>query len=76
MPGKIPKTFTFDVSLYAPIKVTAENEKDARRLLSEHVSTVSCVAGHWPNGGLIIFDATIDEGDSASELIEIDGVEV
>ena len=68
-----PKTFTFDVKMFATIEVVANNEKDARAALRSKVTDASCNAGCWEDGRPILFEASVDEGDSACELVMIGG---
>lgn len=68
-----PKTFTFDVKLFATVDVAANNETEARAHLKSKLEVASCNAGCWNDGTPIIFEASVDDGDSACQLVMIDG---
>lgn len=64
------KSFLFDVKLFASIRVPAETEEEARRLLKTHVECADTNFGAWPNGDPILGEASVD--DDWPELIEED----
>lgn len=72
----LPKTFTFDVKLFATVEVVSNTEEEARAHLRDKLGAASCNAGCWNNGTPILFEASVDDGDSACELVSIDGESV
>lgn len=67
--------YLFDVKLFAAVRVTAENEKEARMMLRQAFDCATCNAGAWPNGDPIVFEASQDNPDEDT-LTEIDGEQV
>lgn len=67
------KTYTFDVSLFATVEVKAKTVDEARALLKEKVNGASCNAGGWPTGEPILFELSMDDGDSPNTLVSVDG---
>lgn len=65
--------FAFDVLLRASLRVTAETEKEARRILAEHLDAADCNGGRWPDGDPILFEASLADDIAAPVLFEIDG---
>lgn len=66
-------TYTFDVKIWATVRVSAPNEEAARRLMAATLDGSSANLGAWPGGEPIVTDISLEEGDSPSELVEIDG---
>lgn len=64
--------FLFDVKLLASVRVTATDERTARKLLSEQLDCATIVLGEI-NGITLTAEASQD-GDA--DLIEVDGVSV
>lgn len=65
-----PKSYTFDVKLFAMMTLKANSEAEARATLSEIVGCMDCNGGSWPDGTPILFQASVD---GESDLIEING---
>ncbi len=70
------KIFTFDVKLFATIEVAASSENEARTLHNSKLGAASCNGGCWENGQPILFEASVDDGESACELVTVDGQSV
>jgi hypothetical protein len=66
--------YTFDVKLFAVIRVKATSEAEARAMIEDAFdgSEVRYGEGTWPNGDPILFGSTQDEPEN-DELLEIDG---
>ncbi|WRQ08309.1 hypothetical protein JDBV08_00710 [Mycobacterium phage jiawei] len=54
------RTFLLDVKMFASIRVTADTEEEAVRLLKEQLDCITCEAGTWPDGTPIRFEASTD----------------
>lgn len=65
------KEYTFDVKMFATLRVKANSEDEARRILLAEVDCADCNGGMWPDGSPILFEASVD--DDSPELIEVDG---
>lgn len=52
--------FTFDVKMFAVVRVAAPTEEDARRKLQAALDGASVNAGCWPGGDPILFDVSLD----------------
>ena len=63
--------YAFDVRLYACIRVKAQTEEQARRLLRDCLDCADANLGAWPDGSPILAEVSPD--DSSPDLIEIDG---
>jgi hypothetical protein len=66
--------YLFDVKLFASIRVRAESEDQARRMMREHIDAADANLGAWPNGDPILCEVSLDEPDNDA-LIEVDGEE-
>lgn len=64
--------FTFDVKLFATIRVHAETEGEARRLINAVFSGAEGNFGAWPDGSPVLGTVEQDNPDEDT-LIEIDG---
>jgi len=64
------REYTFDVKLFATIRVRAKTATEARNLLDRHMRCADCNGGAWPDGSPILFEAS---PDGEPDLIEIDG---
>lgn len=62
--------YAFDVKLWAAVRIKAESEKEARRILSSHLDCVEVNLGALPNGDPLLAEAS-SEGDA--DLFEVDG---
>lgn len=62
--------YLFDVKLFASVRVEAESEDAARKLLAETLDGASCNAGAWPDGAPVLFEASLD---GEADLMEVDG---
>ena len=62
--------YLFDINLVATIRVKAESEVEARTLILDHLDCAWVNAGVWPNGDLILFEAS---ARGELPLIEING---
>lgn len=56
------KEFEFDARLFAIIRVKAETEQEARKVLGDLLNAATIHAGEWPDGSPAIFEAS-GEGD-------------
>jgi hypothetical protein len=65
------KEYAFDVKFFAAIRVKAATEKEARRMVREHIDAATCNAGAWPDGSPILFEASVD---GELDLYEVDGL--
>lgn len=65
------REYSFDVRLFATIRVQAASEAEARQMLAAHMNAADCNGGAWPDGSPILFEASVD--DTHPELIAIDG---
>lgn len=65
--------YLFDVKLFASIRVKAESEKDARRLLEDSIACNTANLGAWPNGDPILCEISLDDEPDNNPLIEVDG---
>lgn len=66
------KEYGFDAKLWAAIRITAENEAEARKLLRERLDCANAVIG--PNTAHpIICEVSLEDGDDATEIFEVDG---
>lgn len=63
--------FTFDVKLFATIRVSAETEREARNMLTV-LNGNEANLGAWPDGDPILAVVSQDNPDEDT-LIEIDG---
>lgn len=63
--------YVFGVWLFSTIRVNADSEEQAHRLLREHINCADANFGAWPNGDPILAEASV--ADDHPELIEIDG---
>lgn len=74
------KEYTFNVKLFATIRVKAETVKKARAMIIKHVTSANanfgaCANfGAWPNGDPIVAEVTID--DDKLPVLEINGERV
>lgn len=64
------KEYTFDVKLFATMRVKAATLNEARAILNEAADCLDCNGGAWPDGTPILFEAG---QDGEADLIEIDG---
>lgn len=64
------KEFAFDIKLWATARVNAEDEKDAREKMCYQLN---CVDINYNSDDIKITEASIEDDDDSSELIEIDG---
>jgi hypothetical protein len=63
--------YLFDVKLFAAVRVKANSEEEARRLIATNIDASSANLGAWPNGDPILAEVSLDDGPE--DLIEIDG---
>lgn len=64
--------YTFDVKLFAVIRVRAASESEARKMLTAALDAADANFGAWPDGSPILAEASLDH-DGHDELIEVDG---
>jgi hypothetical protein len=64
------REYTFDMKLYASIRVEAASEEEAKRLIDAHMHCAESNFGAWPNGDPILGEVSIN-GEPA--LLEVDG---
>jgi len=57
------KAYTFDVKMFAAIRVKAESEDAARELVRENLECADCNGGAWPDGSPILFEASVDDDE-------------
>lgn len=61
--------YLFDIEIFASIRVRAESEEAAQKLIQQHINCADCNAGSWPNGDPITFEASVyDDGFSCVEV--------
>jgi len=65
------REFSFDARAYVAIRVFAETEEEAMKMLLDNVHIADSNLGAWPNGDPIMAEVTIEQGDV--DLIEVDG---
>jgi hypothetical protein len=65
------KEFLFDARLLAAIRVHAESEEEARKLILDTIDANTVNLGAWPNGDPIVAEASAER----TWLVEIDGEE-
>lgn len=64
------REYTFDVKLFATIRVKADSEAQAKAMLREHLDAADANFGAWPDGNPILAEASMD---GTADLIEVDG---
>ena len=52
--------YAFGLNLHAIVRVKAESEAAAHKLVTEYFDAIDCDAGIWPNGDPISFEASVD----------------
>lgn len=57
------KRYGFDCTLTAAIRVEAESEEEARKMLSDALDCADVNFGAWPNGDPILAEASLDRPD-------------
>ncbi len=62
-------SYAFDVVLTCALRVEAETEDDARRLITEQLDCADANLGEWPDGDPILAEVSVAE----FHLFEIDG---
>lgn len=63
--------YLFDVKLFASIRVTADDEAAARKLIDDSLGDAeSANLGSWPDGSPIVAEFSVD---GEHDLVEIDG---
>lgn len=67
------REYAFDVKLFAAIRVKADSETAARKLIQDHIDATTANLGAWPNGDPIICEVSTD---GVHDLYEIDGESV
>lgn len=67
------RSFLFDVKLFASVRVEADDEAEARRMLADVMDCASVNAGAWPNGDPVLIEASQDGDADLVEVEEIDG---
>lgn len=65
--------YLFDVKLFVSVRVQADTESEARRLLADALDCADINAGAWPNGDPVVFEASQDGEPDLVEIEEIDG---
>ncbi len=65
------KNYLVDIKLSTSIRVDAEDEEAARKLIATAFNCASINAGAWPNGEPITGTASMD---GEADLVEIDGM--
>lgn len=65
--------YLFDVKLFASVRVQADTEKEARRLLADALDAANINAGAWPNGDPVVFEASQGGEPDLMEVEAIDG---
>lgn len=65
--------YLFDVKLFASVRVQADTETEARRLLADALDAADINAGAWPNGDPVVFEASQDGEPDLVEVEDIDG---
>lgn len=69
--------YAFDVKLIAAIRIKAEDEATARKLLREYLDAAESNFGHDRDGNPLLGEASLDVDDaSGPHLYEVDGEEV
>lgn len=72
-PSDATQEFAFDVKMLATVRVTAESEAEARRMLLDALDYAEANLGAWPDGEPILCGMSLD---GEANLIEIDGEDV
>lgn len=67
--------YSFDVKLFAAIRVKAQSRAEARKMLLDALDCADANLGAWPSGDPILCEVSLDEGHTG-DLIEVDGVPV
>lgn len=62
--------YTFDIKLFATVRVKANSEEEARCLAAEYLDSADCNFGAGPDGAPILAEASMD---GEPELIEVEG---
>ena len=62
--------YAFDITLAGALRVEAESEEEARRILFEAIDCADCNLGAWPNGDPILAELSL-RGEPV--LYEVDG---
>lgn len=65
--------YLFDVKLFASVRVQADTEKEARRMLADALDAADINAGAWPNGDPVQFEASQDGEPDLVEVEEVNG---
>ena len=65
--------YLFDVKLFASVRVKAEDENAARKMLNDVFDCADINAGAWPNGDPVTGEAS---QDGEADLIEVNGEDV
>lgn len=61
------REFEFDARLFAIIRVKAETEQEARKILGDLLDAATVHAGEWPDGSPAVFEAS---GEGDGDLLE------
>lgn len=69
------KEYLFDVKMFASMRVKADSEAEARRMLKAELACAEANLGSWPDGSPILCEISMDD-ESGGELIEVDGESV
>lgn len=65
--------YAFDIKMFAAIRVKANSEKEARKMLAEALNCADANFGAWDNGDPIMGEASID---GHASLYEVDGEQI
>jgi hypothetical protein len=62
--------YLFDAKLLSSIRVKAKTQVEAEAKIREIFDVASCNGGAWPDGGPVLFEASVD---GRLDLVEVDG---
>jgi hypothetical protein len=60
--------YAFDIKLWAVVRITANSEAEARKLLSK----IDCIGLAYHDNDIVLTEASIEDDGGQSELFEID----
>ena len=64
------REFTFDVKIFATVRVKAGTETEARAMLQDGLDGADTNFGAWPDGSPILGECGMD---GEADLVEVDG---
>jgi len=66
------KEFLFDMKMQAAIRVTAETETQARKMLDESMDCAEGNLGAWPDGSPILCEISMSEDPQLAEATDVE----